>query len=438
MTAFTLIIAFQLLSAGSALSPIEPFLLAKPDFSLVEQHQGRWSNMSIAFDDPLDERHLFSRQSQGCEDPGYGNISTYPAQTSINAVPLATHANKVAVAVTAKFNARVARATIQKRKSAAKTVFLVRKVATACPGAVVQQASNRAGHLTATIRKRSNAARTPRADVTKISPAAAKTAVQSTRNATTPDGEEEAPEFTCVPVTATDAVGDTLELGDDCGLTLQLAIFNSTNSSSSTTATPTPRMKPRAPQASPADDTCLYTSTNIVTYTKNTITTTTTTVTREEPTQSFSCPPMSVTNGVGDELSLDEECGYKGMLAGAERPTESLTAMSGSKLLERVSHSFHFRDHHKQAGNVMVAPLYEFSLSVDESSYVATIEDVRRMLEDTFQTTYRTEDIQAVVQKARDREKGSEEGGQDEFWGVGEQGLSACFEARVGTLMHGQ
>ena len=120
-----------------------------------------------------------------------------------------------------------------------------------------------------------------------------------------PEGEEDAPEFTCVPMTATDAVGDTLELGDDCGLTFQPADASPTDSSPSTTTTPTPKMKPRAPQA---DDTCLYTSTSVVTYTKNTITTTTTTVTGEEPSQSFSCPPMSVTNRVGDELSLDEEC----------------------------------------------------------------------------------------------------------------------------------
>ncbi|KAL9039808.1 MAG: hypothetical protein Q9214_004724 [Letrouitia sp. 1 TL-2023] len=120
-----------------------------------------------------------------------------------------------------------------------------------------------------------------------------------------PEGEEEAPEFTCVPMTATDAAGDTLELGDDCGLTFEPADAGPTDSSSSTTAIPTRKIKPRAPQV---DDTCLYTSTSVVTYTKYTITTTTTTVTREEPSQSFSCLPMSVTNRAGDELSLDEEC----------------------------------------------------------------------------------------------------------------------------------
>ncbi|KAI4264674.1 MAG: hypothetical protein L6R42_000234 [Xanthoria sp. 1 TBL-2021] len=135
-----------------------------------------------------------------------------------------------------------------------------------------------------------------------------------------PAGEEEAPEFQCMPMTATNAVGDTLELGDDCGLTFEPAdpagsanptnpanpgAPGITNATSNPTTTPTLGLKRRATQG---DDTCIYTSTDIVTYTVNTITTTTTTVTREEPSPAFSCLPMSVENVVGDELALDEQC----------------------------------------------------------------------------------------------------------------------------------
>ena len=124
-----------------------------------------------------------------------------------------------------------------------------------------------------------------------------------------PEGEEEAPEFTCVPLTATDAAGDTLELGDDCRLTFQPADADADatipTSISTVTPAPTPRMKPRAPQVR---STCACTRTVWVTSTMYTVATSTRTVTREEATESFSCPPMSVTNDIGDELILDEEC----------------------------------------------------------------------------------------------------------------------------------
>lgn len=128
------------------------------------------------------------------------------------------------------------------------------------------------------------------------------TQIKTVTKITEPEEEEEAPEFTCPPLTVTNQEGDTLELGDDCGLTLNPATEDLTATASETNS---PTLKARAPQA---DDNCLYTTTDVVTYSKITVTTKTTTVTREEPTAAFSCPPLSVTNAAGDELSLDEEC----------------------------------------------------------------------------------------------------------------------------------
>ncbi|KAI4286219.1 MAG: hypothetical protein L6R38_000062 [Xanthoria sp. 2 TBL-2021] len=256
------------------------------------------------------------------------------AQTVTDAVPPVIHANKTAVAPTARSNALGTPATLQAHKYAAQTAGHVQEVAIAWREAAVPQVNNRADHPTATIQQRSNAARMPSADAKRISRAAGNictitSTYSSTRLAThvvtvtkirEPAGEEEAPEFQCMPMTATNAVGDTLELGDDCGLTFEPAdpagsanptnpanpgAPGITNATSNPTTTPTLGLKRRATQG---DDTCIYTSTDIVTYTVNTITTTTITVTREEPSPAFSCLPMSVENVVGDELALDEQC----------------------------------------------------------------------------------------------------------------------------------
>jgi len=88
---------------------------------------------------------------------------------------------------------------------------------------------------------------------------------------------------------ATNSANDTLELGDDCNYHLAAKEARS--------------LQPRAALSTD----CLYTSTSIPTYTVHTITTITSTVTRQEVTETFSCPAMSVTNSVGDELSLNEE-----------------------------------------------------------------------------------------------------------------------------------
>ena len=124
---------------------------------------------------------------------------------------------------------------------------------------------------------------------------------------TSPD-EDEAFGFECAPITATNSLGDTLELGDDCGLTFSPASV----SAASTTALHAAREAEAQPTLQPAPraaaDDCAYTDTTYSTYIVRTTTIYTTTVTKSELSESFSCPTMAVTNAVGDELSLDDNC----------------------------------------------------------------------------------------------------------------------------------
>lgn len=113
--------------------------------------------------------------------------------------------------------------------------------------------------------------------------------------------QESAPEFVCPPLTATNNASATLELGDDCSLTFYPPPTDASSTSSPFSAAPS--LKPRANAVD-----CLITSTSIVRYTVHTQTTSTTTVTETTIPEDFSCAPMTVTNVVGDELTLDEEC----------------------------------------------------------------------------------------------------------------------------------
>jgi hypothetical protein len=117
-----------------------------------------------------------------------------------------------------------------------------------------------------------------------------------------PVGEEEAPEFVYPPLTAANSVSGTLELGDDCTLT-----FYPAPADASTTAFVAKKGRSLQARAALGTD-CLYTSASILTYTVHTITTITSTVTRQDVTETFPCPAISVTDSVGDELSLNEEC----------------------------------------------------------------------------------------------------------------------------------
>jgi hypothetical protein len=154
-----------------------------------------------------------------------------------------------------------------------------------------------------------------------------------------PVGEEAAPEFVCPPLTATNSVSDTLELGDDCTLT-----FYPAPADASTTASVAKKGRSLQPRAALGTD-CLYTSTSILTYTVHAITTITSTVTRQEVTETFSCPAMSVTNSVGDELSLNEKCQLEFSPGNSVAPASSASPTASGSVLPSGSSS-------GQAGNV--------------------------------------------------------------------------------------
>ena len=148
----------------------------------------------------------------------------------------------------------------------------------------------------------------------------------------TPEEESEALDFSCAPITATNSLGDTLELGDDCLLTFSPSAA-AAGTAAATSATlhagkreanplPEPTLAPVVPRAE-----CAYTSTDFVTTTVLSRTTYFTTVTETELSESFACPPMSVTNSFGDELSLDDKCSLS-FSPGANSPT-TMTLRSG-------------------------------------------------------------------------------------------------------------
>lgn len=122
-----------------------------------------------------------------------------------------------------------------------------------------------------------------------------------------------APEFTCVPMTATNDEGATLELDDGC--TLHYAPPEAT-----TTEEAAARLR-RDDETAPANFNAGFgllarqasctpyaTFTRTVWETETSTETGTRTVTVQGEDGTFSCPEMEVTNGAGDVLALDAEC----------------------------------------------------------------------------------------------------------------------------------
>ncbi|KAF5236889.1 hypothetical protein FANTH_11062 [Fusarium anthophilum] len=122
-----------------------------------------------------------------------------------------------------------------------------------------------------------------------------------------------APEFTCVPMTATNDEGATLELDDGCTLHYEPPEATTTDDSAARlrrdAATAPAHVNrghnPLARQVSCTPYT-IYTRTEWETETETETGTKTVTVQGEDAT--FSCPEMEVTNDVGDTLALDAEC----------------------------------------------------------------------------------------------------------------------------------
>lgn len=127
-------------------------------------------------------------------------------------------------------------------------------------------------------------------------------------------------------MSVTNSASETLELGDDCGLTFYPSPTEdpATESASDTALAEKRFLQPR-------DTDCVFTSTYVVTESILGVTTRTSTVTEQEVTQSFECPPMSVTNEAGDELSLGDDCKLEFSPGdGSESPATTESSVPGS------------------------------------------------------------------------------------------------------------
>ncbi|KAF9764199.1 hypothetical protein IL306_002873 [Fusarium sp. DS 682] len=122
-----------------------------------------------------------------------------------------------------------------------------------------------------------------------------------------------APEFTCVPMTATNDEGATLELDEGCTLHYEPPEATTTEDSAARLR----RDAATAPAhgngglgllARQASCTPYTTLTRTVWKTETETETGTKTITVQGEDATFSCPEMEVTNDVGDTLALDAEC----------------------------------------------------------------------------------------------------------------------------------
>ncbi|KGY14776.1 hypothetical protein PABG_12370 [Paracoccidioides brasiliensis Pb03] len=121
----------------------------------------------------------------------------------------------------------------------------------------------------------------------------------TTTRTITPPPEEQPSGFTCSPMTVTNSVGDSLELGNDCALK-----FSPAETASVTATVEMLRVR---------QNICPPTRTTATVYETigtNDVATITATVTAEKspPRLGFTCAPMTATNSLGDELAIDNKC----------------------------------------------------------------------------------------------------------------------------------
>ncbi|EXK33548.1 hypothetical protein FOMG_10817 [Fusarium oxysporum f. sp. melonis 26406] len=158
----------------------------------------------------------------------------------------------------------------------------------------------------------------------KLCPAATKT-IKSTDTVTTtkmktvrvttdiePDTGN-APEFTCVPMTATNDEGATLELDEGCTLHYEPPEATTTDNAAArlrrdVATAPAHVNRGHGLMARQASCTPYTTVTRTEWETETETETGTKTITVQGEDATFSCPEMEVTNDVGDTLALDAEC----------------------------------------------------------------------------------------------------------------------------------
>lgn len=146
------------------------------------------------------------------------------------------------------------------------------------------------------------------------------------------DGRDWFPEFTCLPVTVTNADGAVLELGDDCTFSFQPP--STTESGVERRAVLTSAVEPPTNVALRIRQDCVPRRTDIATVTTTIPTTIRTTATKTETVkpsdESFTCPEMVVTNTVGDELSLNDDCSLEFTPADEDGTAKEGDSSSGS------------------------------------------------------------------------------------------------------------
>ncbi|KAF4345830.1 platelet endothelial aggregation receptor 1 [Fusarium beomiforme] len=123
----------------------------------------------------------------------------------------------------------------------------------------------------------------------------------------------DAPEFTCVPMTATNDEGATLELDEGCTLHYEPPEATTTDDRAARFRRDAPTAPAHAKNglgllARQASCTPYTTLTRTVWETETETETGTKTITVQGEDATFSCPEMEVTNDVGDTLALDAEC----------------------------------------------------------------------------------------------------------------------------------
>ncbi|KAI9147568.1 hypothetical protein HJFPF1_12594 [Paramyrothecium foliicola] len=128
------------------------------------------------------------------------------------------------------------------------------------------------------------------------------------------------PDFTCLPVTVTNSDGAILELGEDCNFSFQPpsgpgSVETSTTASEADEAAPTGAALRLRQNCNPTRTATTTVTTTVPVTTRSTTTTTVTVAPSEE---GFSCPEMVVTNTLGDELSLNDDCSLELTLGDGE------------------------------------------------------------------------------------------------------------------------
>lgn len=122
-----------------------------------------------------------------------------------------------------------------------------------------------------------------------------------------------APEFTCVPMTATNDEGATLELDEGCTLHYEPPEATTTDNAAArlrrnAATAPAHVNRGHGLMARQASCTPYTTVTRTEWETETETETGTKTITVQGEDATFSCPEMEVTNDVGDTLALDAEC----------------------------------------------------------------------------------------------------------------------------------